>query len=78
MPPPYNDARILFQQIGDKLGEANALFGLGDLESKLGRNDQARADYNDVRILYQQAGDAPGEDYVRRRLDQLGESPRPH
>jgi tetratricopeptide (TPR) repeat protein len=64
----YGDARLLYQQAGDKLGEANALLGLGDLERKLGHGDPARADYGDALILYQQAGGKLGEQYVKQRL----------
>src|SRR5215469_6939392 len=48
----FNDARSLYHELGDKLGEANALRGLGDVERLLGRNDQARPNYNDARSLF--------------------------
>jgi hypothetical protein len=40
----YNEALTLFKQVANPLGQANVLRGLGDLENKLGRYDQARAE----------------------------------
>jgi hypothetical protein len=33
----YDEARTLYKQESNRLGEANVLAGLGDLESRLGR-----------------------------------------
>jgi tetratricopeptide (TPR) repeat protein len=48
----YSDALAFFNQVDDRLGEANALAGLGHLESKLGRRDQARAAYGEALALF--------------------------
>src|SRR5438067_12187029 len=45
----YDEARTLYRQVGDRLGEAIVLAGLGGLESRLGRHEQARTAYNDAR-----------------------------
>ena len=42
----YDEARTLYKQESNRLGEANVLRGLGDLESGLGRNEQARTAYD--------------------------------
>ncbi|PPD18655.1 MAG: hypothetical protein CTY18_05065 [Methylomonas sp.] len=49
---------LLYQQVNDRLGEANVLRGLGDLESKLGDNREA---YAQARTLYQQENNRLGE-----------------
>jgi tetratricopeptide (TPR) repeat protein len=67
----YDEARTLYKQVGDRLGEANVLFGLGELESKLGRNEQARAAYDDARTLYKQEGNRLGEANVLSGLGTL-------
>ena len=52
----YEEARKLYQQEQDRLGEANVLRGLGDLESKLGQNEAAQRCYGEARDLYQSVG----------------------
>jgi tetratricopeptide (TPR) repeat protein len=52
----YYEARTLYQQVGDRRGEANVLRGLGDLEHVLGRNDQARTAYDDAAQLFGSLG----------------------
>jgi tetratricopeptide (TPR) repeat protein len=65
------DARSLYKQADDPLGEAIALCALGDLELELGRADPARAAYNDARILFKQVSDPLGEANVLRGLGDL-------
>ena len=67
----YEDARVLFKQEQNRLGEANVLSGLGDLERKLGRNEQARTAYEDARVLFKQVEDRLGEANVLRGLGDL-------
>ena len=67
----YEEARALFKQAGDRLGVANVLRGLGDLERMLGRNDQARLAYEEARTLFKQVGDRLGEASVLRGLGDL-------
>ncbi len=45
----YGEARTLYKQVEDRLGEANVLLGLGELERTLGRNDQARLSDDSLR-----------------------------
>ena len=52
----YTEARALFKADGDRLGEANVLLGLGELEHALGRNDQARTAYTEARTLFEAVG----------------------
>ena len=49
-------ARTLYEAAGNRLGQANVLMGLGELERKLGRNDKARAAYTKARTLYEAVG----------------------
>lgn len=56
----YERARLSYEREGDRLGEANALMGLGHLELTLGRNVQARKAYAEARILYTQLDDRLG------------------
>ena len=47
------------------------LRGLGDLERKLGRNDEARTAYTEARSLFKAVGDRLGEANVLRGLGEL-------
>ncbi len=67
----YSEARALYKQVVDRLGEANVLRGLGHLERTLGRNDQARAAYSEARALYKQVEDHLGEANVLLGLGRL-------
>ncbi|MCH7540014.1 MAG: tetratricopeptide repeat protein [Proteobacteria bacterium] len=67
----YGEARTLFKQVEDRLGEANVLLGLGELERKLGRNDQARAAYGEARTFYKQEQHRLGEANVLWGLGHL-------
>ena len=58
----YEEARKLYQQEQDRLGEANVLLGLGDLERKLGQNEAARRNYEEARKLFQSMGMEPAND----------------
>ena len=55
----------------DKQGRANALLGLGDLESEHGRNDQAREAYAEARTLYKQEQNLLGQAHVLLGLGEL-------
>jgi tetratricopeptide (TPR) repeat protein len=52
----YEAAIHLYQQIGDRLGEANCIKGLGDIHVRLSEYDQARRQYEAAIPIYQQAG----------------------
>ncbi len=67
----YETAIALFKQEQNRLGEANALLGLGDLEGRLGRPDPARKAYGDAIELYKQEQNRLGEANVLRGLGDL-------
>jgi tetratricopeptide (TPR) repeat protein len=67
----YGEARLLYKQVQNRLGEANVLLGMGDLERKLGRNDEAREAYGGARLLYKQVHDRLGEANVLSGLGDL-------
>jgi len=48
----YGEARGLFQKVGDRLGEANVLMGLGNLETSLKNYETARQHYHHANGLY--------------------------
>jgi hypothetical protein len=52
----YDEARTLYKQVGSRLGEANVLRGLGELERGLGRNEQARTAYDEAAQLFGSLG----------------------
>jgi tetratricopeptide (TPR) repeat protein len=57
----YRDAHGLYKAVEHRLGEADVLRGLGDLERMLGRNDQTRAAYTEARALYKAVEHRLGE-----------------
>jgi tetratricopeptide (TPR) repeat protein len=63
----YDEARILYKQVRDRLGEANLLRGLGDLERGLGRTEQARAAYDEAAQLFGNLGMMNHRDDVLHR-----------
>lgn len=67
----YGEARTLYKAVGNRLGEANVLRGLGHLESKLDRNDQAREAYGEARTLYKAVENRRGEANVLLGLGHL-------
>jgi tetratricopeptide (TPR) repeat protein len=67
----YDEARTLYLELDDRWGEANVLHGLGHLESRLGRNDEARTNYTVSRYLYKAESDRLGEANVLRGLGDL-------
>ena len=67
----FAEARTLYRAVEDRLGEANVLSGLGDLERNLGRNDQAREAFAEARTLYRAVEDRLGEANVLSGLGDL-------
>jgi tetratricopeptide (TPR) repeat protein len=67
----YNQALPLYQQIEDRLGEANKLMSLGDLYVRQARLREAEEAYNQALPLYQQIEDRLGEANTRKSLGQL-------
>lgn len=70
----YENARSLFQANKNRLGEAYALDGLGDLDRKQERNDPARKNYLEARGLFQAVGERMGEANVLYALGELDRS----
>ena len=62
----FAEARTLFRAVEDRLGEANVLLGLGDLERMLGRHDQAKKNYYQAAHVYETLG---MEDHERSALE---------
>ena len=73
----YENAIELFKQVQDRLGEANALRGLGELERMLGRHEQARKAYGDAIELFKQVQNRLGEANARLGLAYLEANERP-
>jgi tetratricopeptide (TPR) repeat protein len=67
----YTNARMLYEQLHDSLGQAQVFRSLGDLEHQHGNNDQARFDYMTALVLYEQLHDSLGQAQVLRRLGDL-------
>ena len=65
------------KQVDDRLGQANVLRGLGHLESRLGRNDQARAAYGEALNLFKQVDNRLGQANVQRGLGFLDSRKNP-
>ena len=57
----YQAALPLYQQIGDRLGEANSIKELGDIHRILSEFEQARRQYEAALTLYQQTSNKTGE-----------------
>ena len=54
----YDQARSLFRNLGDILGEGKVAYGLGQLEHFTGQSDRARANYSEALSLFRQGGSA--------------------
>jgi tetratricopeptide (TPR) repeat protein len=67
----YAEALRLFQQVGDKLGEANVRKAIGDVQQFRKDNDAALASYAEALRLFQQVGDKLGEANVRAAQGRL-------
>ncbi|MFZ1509477.1 MAG: tetratricopeptide repeat protein, partial [Anaerolineae bacterium] len=57
----YRQALALFQQVQDRLGEANCLLGLAAVEAFLNQHADAQQHYRQALALYQQVQDRLGE-----------------
>src|ERR1700727_156060 len=67
----YDEANTLYTQERNRLGEANVLLGLGDLECVLNRYEQARTAYDKASTLYKQERNPVGEANVLLGLGDL-------
>jgi tetratricopeptide (TPR) repeat protein len=57
----FAEALPLFRQLGDVLGEANCIRGLGDIALERSDHDAARQAFNQALPLYRQVGSVLGE-----------------
>lgn len=71
----YGKALTLYKQDDNRLGQANVLRGVGDLEASLGHLDKARAAYDEALPLYRAIQSSQGEDYVLQRITNLIRQP---
>ena len=67
----YDYAIALFKREQDRIGEANCLRGLGDLENRLGRLEEARKAYEEAIALFKRGQHRLGEANCLRGLGEL-------
>ena len=66
----YRQALHLFRAVGDRLGEANTIYAMGEVARKAGAYAQAQQHYQWALGTYEAIGDRLGQANV---LDSLGE-----
>jgi tetratricopeptide (TPR) repeat protein len=64
----FEQALVLFRQIGDLAGQARAQGNLGNIDLLLGRYHRAAEHYEQVQVLFRRAGDRTGEAYTLSNL----------
>ncbi|NWG21091.1 MAG: tetratricopeptide repeat protein, partial [Chloroflexi bacterium] len=64
----YQQALALFREIGAKLGEANVLQAIGDVQQFRKETDAALASYQQALALFREIGDRLGEANVRQAI----------
>jgi hypothetical protein len=69
----YDQARQLFRKLGDSLGEAHTLSGLGEVERDLGDRDLAQRDFGAAAQLYDAAGQSDRAAWAQQQADELAE-----
>jgi hypothetical protein len=67
----YNQARPLYEQIGDVRGQADCIQALGDIALHRSDHDAARDAYNQAHPLYEQIGDVRGQANCIQRLGDI-------
>jgi tetratricopeptide (TPR) repeat protein len=67
----YDAALPIYQEIGDRLGEANCIQRLGDVHVQLAEYPQARARYDAALPIYQEIGDRLGEANTYTKMGDL-------
>ena len=68
----YAEARPIYHAIGDRLGEAGCLLGLGDVMAQMGERPTAQAAYDQAAALYQAIGLSYWEQVARDRMTRVG------
>lgn len=64
----YHTAIALFQQVGNRLGEANTTRSIGDVQQFQRNNDAALASYNSALALFQENGSLLGQANTLRAI----------
>jgi tetratricopeptide (TPR) repeat protein len=67
----YKQALPLYEQVGAVLGQANCIYGLGEIALWRSDHEGARAAYERALPLYERIGDPYSSGQVHRRLAQL-------
>lgn len=67
----FEQALLLYRQLGDVLGEANRIQGLGDIALHRSQYEEARARYEQALPLHHQVGDVLGEANCIQRLGDI-------
>jgi len=57
----YEEARPIYKQIGNRLGEANCIRAIGDVHIMFDEYKEARQQYEEARLIYKQIGNRLGE-----------------
>ena len=69
----YDEALSLYESIGDKLGEASCVEGLGDLQRQVEEPEAARQRYDQAVLLYRGQAEKLGEANCLRKIAELEE-----
>ena len=70
----YIKARTLYEAAGNRLGKAHVLMGLGELERKLGRNNQAKKNFDQAAYMYEALGMEESKELAVKFSKDLGRS----
>ncbi|NMG08948.1 tetratricopeptide repeat protein [Brasilonema sp. UFV-L1] len=71
----YQQALEIYQEIGDRLGEANTLKAIGDVLQFLKRSHEALQRYEQALAFYREIGDRLGEANVLQGFGKLQDDP---
>ena len=66
----YGEARTLFKAVGDRLGEANVLLGLGDLEAE-SYPELAKRHYYQAAHIYEAVGQMDWREIAIEKAEKL-------
>jgi tetratricopeptide (TPR) repeat protein len=72
----YQQALLIYQEIGDRLGEANTLKAIGDVLQFLKRSDEALQRYETALSFYRDIGDRFGKANILQEFGKLQENPQ--
>jgi len=57
----YSESLVIYHKLGNRIGEANTLRGIGDVLQALQRNSEAIKQYDEAITIYREIGDRLGE-----------------